>query len=62
MAQQIFLLFRMLAYPAFGAVVFDGYTAFDPETGVYSIQVGQVVTGLIGYALTFVSSRFAAVK
>ncbi len=62
MAQQLFLLLRMLLYPAMGAVVFDGFTAFDPDTGIYSIEVGKVVTGVIGYAITFATSRFAVLR
>lgn len=62
MASQLWLIVRMLLYPAMGAVVFDGFTHFDPDTGAYTLYLPQIGAGLIGYALTFVSSRFASMK
>jgi hypothetical protein len=50
----------MFLYPVAGALVYDGVTAFDPDTGAFTIYVdslGKVAGGVALHIGTWVSSR-----
>lgn len=59
------LVIRMVLYAFFTTLSNQGVDIYDPQTDRISFQVEDlalVLTGVIGFILTFISSRFAKVK
>lgn len=62
----MWLTIRMIVlYPAFAMLAKEGLILFDPEMGTITIEIENMkalVMGVVGYAGTFVGSRWAKVK
>jgi hypothetical protein len=59
------LAIRMVLYALFVTLSNQGVDIYDPETDRISFQLQDltlVVSGIVGFAATFVASRFAQVK
>jgi hypothetical protein len=59
------LAIRMALYALFVTLSNQGVDIYDPETDQISFQLQDltlVLSGIVGFAATFVASRFAKVK
>lgn len=61
----MFLAIRMALYLLFGTLAGQGVEFYDPETQTITISIddlAMLLSGLGGYAGTFLSSRWAKAK
>lgn len=61
----MFLAIRMILYFLFAGIAGQGIAVFDPDAGTLTFELESLtasITGLLGFAGTFIASRWAKIR